>query len=91
MSKVIQFLEAMGSNAAMARMSIADYQAAVAALELDEQQRESLLQRDHVALGRTLGARDTLLCLICLPHDDEEKQSPPDQDDREEETPPPPQ
>ncbi len=89
MSNVIQFLESMGSNAAMARMSVADYQAAVAALDVDDQQRESLLVRDHIALGRTLGARNALLCLICTPYDDEEKQSPPDRDDREEESPAP--
>jgi hypothetical protein len=81
MSNVIQFLETMGANAVAARMSIADYEAAVAALKIDDGQRESLTRRDHKKLSSQLEARDTLLCLVFSPSEEEEKRSPtPDQE-----------
>jgi hypothetical protein len=86
MSNVIQFLESMGANAAMARMSIADYEAAVAALDADENQRSSLRRSDAKALGDQLNGRDTLFCLVLNPADSEEEQVPDKRD--EEEVPP---
>jgi hypothetical protein len=83
MSNVIPFLEAMGRNATMSRMSIADYQAAVATLDVDETLRAILLRRDAAALGRALCARETLLCMIFAP----EKEEPAPQEDRPEGTP----
>jgi hypothetical protein len=83
MSNVIQFLESMGANAAMARMSIADYSAAVTALNADQHQRDSLLRGDVKKLGDQLDGRDTLLCLVFSPSEEEEKQAP----DQEGETP----
>jgi hypothetical protein len=83
MSNVIQFLESMGANAVMARMSINDYQAAVAALNTDDDQRDSLLRGDAIKLGDQLNGRDTLLCLVFSPAEEEEKKIP----DQEGETP----
>lgn len=83
MSNVIRFLESMGANAGMARMSISDYQAAVAALNADDDQRDSLLRGDARKLGDQLSGRDTMLCLVVSPLEEEEKQLP----DQEGETP----
>jgi hypothetical protein len=80
MSNVIQFLESMGANANMARMSISDYEAAVAALNADENQRESLRKGDASRLGDQLNGRDVLFCLITSPSDEEEERHVPDQE-----------
>jgi len=45
MSNVIQFLEALGSNPALARLSVADYEAVVASLDAEGAQRQALLDR----------------------------------------------
>ncbi len=87
MSNVIQFLESMGANAAMARMSISDYQAAVAALNADDDQRDSLLRGDARKLGDQLNGRDTLLCLVFSPSEEEEKQLPDQEGETQEEEP----
>lgn len=83
MSNVIQFLESMGANAVLARMSIDDYESAVAALNVEDSQRKSLLRGDINKLGDQLNARDTLLCLVFSPSEEEEKKAP----DQEGETP----
>jgi hypothetical protein len=83
MSNVIRFLESMGANAAMARISISDYEAAIAGLNADDDQRDSLLRGDARKLGDLLNGRDTLLCLVFSPSEEEEKQAP----DQEGETP----
>jgi hypothetical protein len=87
MSNVIRFLESMGANAAMARMSIADYEAAVAALNTDEDQRDSLRRGDANTLGDQLNRRDTLLCLIFSPSEEEERKAPDQEDESSEEEP----
>jgi hypothetical protein len=69
MSNVIQFLETMGSNAAMARMSAADYLATVAALDADESSRQALFARDSVKLGAALDARPFMMCMVVAPED----------------------
>lgn len=60
MSKVIRFLESMGSQP----ISAADYVATVDALEVDAPQRQALLERDHAALSDLLGGRKEMRCLI---------------------------
>ena len=87
MSNVIQFLESMGANAAMARMSISDYEAAVAALNVDDSQRESLRRGDANRLGDLLNGRDTLLCLVFSPSEEEERQVPEQEEESPEEDP----
>jgi hypothetical protein len=69
MSNVIQFLETMGGNAAMSRMSTADYLAAVAALEADEASRDALSARDASKLGEALQARSFMMCFVVAPGD----------------------
>jgi len=68
MSDVIQFLEAMGRNPAR---STADYAAAVVGLDLDDTQREALLNRDHYALGKLLGGRGNARCVLLTPETSE--------------------
>lgn len=57
MSNVIQFLEALGSNPALTRLSAADYEAVVASLDADGAQQQALLHRDQVAINGLLGGR----------------------------------
>lgn len=57
MSNAIQFLEAMGSNAAMSRLSAGDYAAVIAGLDADGSQQRALLERDPIALNGLLGGR----------------------------------
>lgn len=64
MSNVIQFLEALGSNPSMTRLSAGDYAATVAALDADEAQRQALIARDHAALNDLLGGREKMACMI---------------------------
>ena len=87
MSNVIQFLESMGANAVMARMPISDYRAAVAALNIADDQRDSLLRGDVIKLGDQLNGRDSLLCLVFSPDDEEEKTIPNQEDETPEEEP----
>ena len=71
MSNVIQFLESMGANAAMARITASDYEAAVAALDADAASREALCLRDHSKLNGLLNGRSIMMCVVAAP---EEKQ-----------------
>ena len=74
MSKVIQFLESMGSNASMRRMSSESYSAAVAALDVDQSQRDALLQRDHAALNALLGGRAAQMMMSLFPVEEPQRQ-----------------
>lgn len=76
MSSVIQFLEAAGRGLAL---SPARYAAAVAALDVDDAQRQALLDRDYIALNELLDGRAKVLCLITTP--DQEHESNPDDSD----------
>lgn len=64
MSKVIQFLEILGRNQAL---SSAAYAATVAALDVDSQQRQALLKRDHAALNELSDGRSEMCCMILTP------------------------
>ena len=74
MSNVIAFLEKMGNNAALAKLSPADYATAVEALELDAAPRQALLDRDADALSSLMGGRLKMMCFL-LPADGEQKQN----------------
>lgn len=87
MSNVIQFLEAAGCNAALTPV---DYVAAVALLEVDDAQRQALLERDHAGLSKLLDGRMKMMCLIVAPDEDAPASVPddaevpvPDQDESE--------
>lgn len=68
MSNVIQFLESAGRNA---MLSPADYAAAVAALDVDDVQRQALLDRDHAGLNRLLDGRMKMIFMVSAPREDE--------------------
>lgn len=80
MSKVIQFLETMGGNAAAARMSTAEYLAAVAALEADEPSRRALAARDGAMLVEALDARRFMVCAVVAPDEGNEPADSPAED-----------
>jgi len=89
MSNVIQFLESMGSDAVMARMSAAEYAEAVGRTDTSEEGRRILLARDRDELGAFLDARIKMYCMIFSPDENEspERQSEdapksPDQEDK---------
>lgn len=87
MSNVIQFLESLGRNPAN-DLSPADYAAAVAVLDIDDTQRQALLDRDHAALNDLLGGRAKVYCLVAPaenePQDDQQES---DDDGKEKEEP----
>lgn len=62
MSNVVQFMERLGRDPRC--LSIADYAASVAALDIDEEQRRALLDRDHDALSGLLGGREKMMCVV---------------------------
>lgn len=68
MSQVIQLLDTAGSNA---KLSAADYTALVAKLQIDADQKQALLDRDHVALAAMLNGPEKPCCHISLPYSDE--------------------
>ena len=86
MSNVIQFLESMGSNARLARMSPEAYAAAVAALDADVETKSALGTRRPEWLGDLLGSRPTMFCVVFSPDEKESPQSP-DEDGRDNESP----
>ncbi len=77
MSNVIQFLEAAGRGVALAPV---DYEAAVAALEIDNSQREALFERNHALLSELLDGRVTMMCVVATPQQDVPDESLPDDD-----------
>ena len=81
MSNAIQFLEAMGSNAAIGRLSAADYAAAVAQIAVDDFQQRALLERDQVALISLLDGRPTMMFMIGIPNPDDHEAVPDDDKD----------
>ena len=62
MSNVVQFIERLGSGPR--NLSVAEYAASVAALDIDDEQRRALLDRDHDALSGLLGGRETMMCVV---------------------------
>ena len=72
MSKTIQFLEVLGSNPALVRLSAAEYAATVDALDVDDVQRQALLDRDYDSLNGLLGGRKKMLCVL-WPADEPER------------------
>lgn len=69
MSNVIQFLESMGGNSVMARMTAADYEAAIAMLDTDDESREALSLRDHSKLNGALNGRPLMMLMVAAPEE----------------------
>lgn len=74
MSDAIRFLESMGSDSTMSRLSPGEYAATVASLDVNPLQQRALIDRDHAALNDLLGGREKLLCSVFAPDDEEEKE-----------------
>ncbi len=74
MSNVIQFLESMGGNAVMARMSTADYEAAIAMLDTDDESQKALRLRDHSKLKMVLNGRPLMVLMVAAPQDKPEQE-----------------
>lgn len=73
MSNVIQFLESMGRNPGIPRLSVADYAATVALLDVGDAERQSLLSRDHSSLNDLLGGRVKMFHTIFPAEEEEQK------------------
>lgn len=76
MSNVIQFLESMGANAAMARMSAGEYEAVIAGLVEEGECRTALMRRDPQALTSALNGRDVMMCMVFAPDENEQEKAP---------------
>lgn len=90
MSNALRFLEDMGSNPALGRMTPSAYAAAVAKLDIDVASRQALLERDHDSLNDLLGGRSRMMCMIWQPEQEPERRE--DEEEREapdKEAPPP--
>lgn len=79
MSKVIEFLEALGRGAVPVANE-GDYVAAVEALDVDDQVRHALLARDAGSLAQLLGARPQMICAL-MPADDDDQRKDDDGDE----------
>jgi hypothetical protein len=77
MSNAIRFLESLGSKPSLAKLSAAEYAAAVAALDVDDAQRQALLDCDETALSGLLGGRYDMMCIL-WPADEPVKEDQPD-------------
>lgn len=85
MSSSIRFLETLGGDPALGRMSIAHYAAAVASLQIEDAQQQALLERDPHTLNGLLGGRERMVCGLMLPEQDEpgEQEEKPDEEQQE--------
>lgn len=88
MSNVIPFLEAMGRNPGMTRLSAADFAATVALLEIGDAERQSLLLRDHSSLNDLLGGRAKMVCMVWSPEEQPVRKDDDQPDEEQPVTPP---
>lgn len=80
MSDVVSFLEAMGSNPSIGRLSPAEYAAVVAQLGLDDAQASALIARDRFALDKMVGARKQCMLTLATPEDEPADDEPGDEE-----------
>ncbi len=78
MSNVIRFLEIQGGKSTS---SAAEYAATVALLDIDEEQRQALLDRDCTALSQLLDGRPRMLFFVNTPSPDDHEIFPDDDKD----------
>jgi hypothetical protein len=81
----MQFLEALGRDAALSRMSPAEFAAAVDGLDADDSVRQALLERDATRLGDLLGGRQKMWCVLMTPDESPEQEQQEDGEDDDEE------
>lgn len=70
MTDVIQFLESMGRDAALAQATPQAYAARVAALDIAPAAQAALVSRDVGELGRVFGRPEKTYCFIVVPEAD---------------------
>jgi hypothetical protein len=75
MSNVIRFLESVGGTPVTA----ADYAASVAALNVEDSERQALLGRDSDALSDLLGGRLKMYCSVVAPNEEDMPDLPDDE------------
>ncbi len=76
MSNVIQFLASMGASAPMARMSMEEYEAAIATLDAGDRTLQALRRKDVKSLVDELSDRDTMMCMVFAPDEKEQEEVP---------------
>jgi hypothetical protein len=88
MSNMVRFLETLGSNPALTKLSAAEFEAIVATLDVDDAQRQALIARDDAALSDMLGGRERMLCVIWPADEPMRENDQPGENEPAEETPP---
>lgn len=88
MSDVVSFLEALGRDAMTGNGLAAEgYASRVEVLDIDDDQRTALINRDADALGRLLQGRQVMLCSV-FPADEPQREGEGDEpDDRPDDSP----
>jgi len=82
MSNVVRFLESMGANAQVARMTQSDFEAVLAALDAQEGVVASLRNRDQVRLIESMDVRPTMFCVVFAPDEDQAPADAPSDDEK---------
>jgi hypothetical protein len=77
MLEVIRFLESMGAN----QVDAADYAAAVSTLELDHDQKQALLDRNHSVLNDLIGGRSEMFFGVLAPDEEQPDREQPLEDE----------
>lgn len=88
MSNMVQFLETLGSNPALTKLSASEFEAIVATLDVADAQRQALLTRDDAALNDMLGGRERMLCVIWPADEPGRENDQPGEDEPADDTPP---
>ena len=88
MSNMVGFLETLGSNPALTKLSAAEFEALVATLDVGDAQRQALIARDDSALNDLLGGRERMLCVIWPADEPMRENDQPGESEPAEETPP---
>ncbi|PKM09613.1 MAG: hypothetical protein CVV17_00310 [Gammaproteobacteria bacterium HGW-Gammaproteobacteria-7] len=76
----MQFLEALGRDASLSRMSPAEFAAAVDGLDADASVRQALQDRDAARLGDVMGGREKMWCILVTPDEAPEQEQQDDGD-----------
>jgi hypothetical protein len=76
MSNAIQFLETLGREPVCRSILSTDHEASIAALSLDQAQRDALLDRDHGKLSQLLGGRAKMMLQIWAPDQEPQEDEP---------------
>jgi hypothetical protein len=85
MSNVIQFLESMGKDAMLGKLSLEDFSVAVKALDVDDAAKHALLNRDQNALNDSIGSYKKMMMLLLPAEDDDQGEEKKKDDDKDHE------